>query len=247
MTTRLMYRTERLVAIEQLLFHSKSGMRAVELAEACGVDRRTVYRDLSLLNEIGVSIYQKDGRFYLDREHYLANVRLNYDELMALLLCASAMSRQGMSPHLVTALQKLSRSLPQPVRAHANRLIEIAQRNKLPDISVEALDTLARAWGDMKKVKIWYESRDGSKVRKREVSTYLIEPKFPGGIYVIGYDSLTKKVRAFQLSRIRRAQVLESRYEIPSHFDVRRYVLYGQEENRSDEAGRSKYNFSNPT
>ena len=238
MTTRLMYRTERLVAIEQLLFHSKSGMRAVELAEACGVDRRTVYRDLSLLNEIGVPIYQKDGRFYLDREHYLANVRLNYDELMALLLCASAMSRQGVSPHLVTAVQKLSRSLPQSVRSHANRLIDIAQRNKLRDVSVEALETLARAWGDMKKVKIWYESRDGSKVRRREVSTYLIEPKLPGGIYVIGYDSLTQKVRAFQLNRIRRAQALDSRYDIPPHFDVRRYVLYGNDDKRADDTGR---------
>jgi proteasome accessory factor B len=232
-----MYRTERLVAIEQLLFHSKSGMRAVELAEACGVDRRTIYRDLSLLNEIGVPIYQKEGRFYLDREQYLANVRLNYDELMALLLCASAMSRHGVSPHLVTAVQKLSRSLPPPVRTHANRLIDIAQRNKLRETSIEALATLSRAWGDLNKVKIWYESRNGMKVRRREVSTYLIEPKLPGGIYVIGYDSLAQKVRAFQLSRIRRAQALDSRYEIPPHFDVRRYVLYGSEDKRSDETG----------
>lgn len=238
MTTRLMYRTERLVAIEQLLFHSELGMRAVELAEACGVDRRTVYRDLSLLNEIGVPIYQKDGRFYLNREHYLANVRLNYDELLAL-LCASTMSRQVVSPHLITAMQKLSRSLPQAVRAHTNLLIEIAQRHKMSVTSVEMLEIIARAWGDLKKVKIWYGSRDGSKVRKREVSTYFVETRSPGVVYVIGYDSLTQKVRAFQLNRIRRAQMLTSRYEIPPHFDVRRYLLFGSDDSRTDESTRS--------
>lgn len=238
MTTRLMYRTERLVAIEQLLFHSKSGMRAVELAEACGVDRRTVYRDLSLLNEIGVPVYQRDSRFYLDREHYLANVRLNYDELMALLLCASAMSRHGVSPHLITAVQKLSRSVPPSVRAHANRLIEIAQRNNMSERTVAVLDTIARAWGENAKVKLWYESRDGSKVREREVSTYLIESRLPGMIYVVGFDSLTNKVRVFQLSRIRRAQALDSRYEIPPHFDVRRYVFYNDHHKRPDETIR---------
>jgi proteasome accessory factor B len=234
-----MYRTERLVAIEQLLFHSESGMRAVELAEACGVDRRTVYRDLSLLNEIGVPVYQKDGRFYLNREHYLANVRLNYDELIALMLSASAMSRQEASPHLITAMQKLSRSLPKTVRTHANALIEIAQRHKMSVSSLEVLETVARAWGDLANIKIWYESHDGSKVRKREISTYFIEPKLPGVFYVIGYDSLTQKVRAFQLNRMKRVQILDSHYEIPAHLDIRRYFLFRNADSRMDDSMRS--------
>jgi proteasome accessory factor B len=214
-------------------------MRAVELAEACGVDRRTVYRDLSLLNEIGVPIYQKEGRFYLNREHYLATIRLNYDEILALLLSASSTSRQVATPHLITAMQKLSRSLPQAVRAHANLLIEIARRHEMNDTAVEALETVARAWGDLAKVKIWYESRDGTKVRKREVSIYFIEPRTPGVFYVIGYDSLAREVRAFQLNRIRRVQTLDSHYQIPPHFDVRRYLMFGNINKQTDDSTRS--------
>jgi proteasome accessory factor B len=217
MTARLMLRTERLVAIEQLLFHSDKGMRAVELAEACEVDRRTVYRDLALLNEIGVPIFQKDGRFYLNREHYLATTRLSFDEILALLLAASAITRQSATIHLITALQKLSRSLPQSVRVYAENLIGTARRHKLDEESLEVLETIARAWGDLLKVRIWYESRDGVKLRQREISTYSIEPRIPGSLYVIGYDSLTQKVRPFQLTRIKRAQVLNTHYTIPVH------------------------------
>ena len=92
------------------MFRSAAGLRAVELAEACGVDRRTVYRDLSLLNEVGVPIFQKDGRFCLEREQYLATIRLSFDETVALLL-AAAMSRQE-NPHLTSAMAKLSQALP---------------------------------------------------------------------------------------------------------------------------------------
>ena len=66
MSTQLINRTERLATIEKMLFRAPSGMRVVDIAAACGVDRRTVYRDLNLLNEIGLPIYQKDGRYFFE-------------------------------------------------------------------------------------------------------------------------------------------------------------------------------------
>ena len=74
--TRPVNRTERLAEIEQMLFRSVDGLRAVEIAEACGVDRRTIYRDLSLLTDIGVPIAQTNGRFFIKYEHYLAKCNL---------------------------------------------------------------------------------------------------------------------------------------------------------------------------
>lgn len=215
MTTRLTLRTERLIAMEQLLFHSGTGLRAVELAEACGVDRRTVYRDLSLLNEIGVPIYQQSGRFHLNRKHYQATVRLSFDELLALILLAAPAARQSVGPHLTSALEKLSRILPHSIRSYANSLVEHTQRHPMEASQVEVLETIARAWGDRSPVRIVYASRDGAKIRKCDVSPHAIEMATSGSLQLIGYDSLSRRVRVFQLPRIRRAQRLNAGYRPP--------------------------------
>jgi proteasome accessory factor B len=224
--------------MEQLLFRNAAGLRAVELAEACGVDRRTVYRDLSLLNEVGVPIFQKDGRFCLQREQYLATIRLSFDETVALLLAASV-SRQE-NPHLTSALAKLSQSLPDSVAAHANVLTELTQQQSTDMARVEVLDTITRAWAEQRFIKIWYQARDDSKLRIRELAVYFIEPKQDGSVYIVGSDSLSKRVRAFKLSRIQRVKLLPTTYQMPFHFDTKRYLFYlrgAARARRSDEQG----------
>src|SRR5215216_4679030 len=146
MSARLMNRTDRLSTIEQLLFRSAIGLRAVELASACGVDRRTIYRDLTLLADVGVPIHQKDGRFYLDRENYKATVRLNFDEAVTLFLAARASSRQTdyHNPHTNTALNKLAMALPTPLAAHIDSLIEAASSQPVDLRFVSVLETVTR-------------------------------------------------------------------------------------------------------
>lgn len=223
MATRMTNRTERLIKMEQLLFRSASGLRAVELAEACGVDRRTVYRDLSLLGEVGVPIEQRDGRFWLQREQYLATIRLSFDETVALLLAASA--ARHANPHLNTAVAKLGHSLPDSVAAHAHLLAETAQQTAADAGRAKMLDLLTHAWGEQRCVRLWYPARERGS-RPREVSIYFIELKSNGVVYVVGYDSLRERVRAFRLSRIERVELLPGKYQMPFPFDTRRYLLY---------------------
>jgi predicted DNA-binding transcriptional regulator YafY len=223
MVARLTNRTERLIHMEQLLFRNAAGLRAVEIAEACGVDRRTVYRDLSLLTDVGVPIYQKDGRFCLLREQYLATIRLSFDETVALLLTASS-SRQE-NPHLTSAMAKLSLALPDPVAAHANVLTELTQQTN-DAARVEILDTITRAWAEQRCIEMAYRSRAEGEKLVREVSIYFVEPKPDGSTYIVGYDSLTERVRAFKLSRIEQVTLLQTTYEMPFHFDTKRYLFY---------------------
>ncbi len=222
MAARVTNRTERLIKMEQLLFRSASGLRAVELAEACGVDRRTIYRDLSLLGEVGVPVYQKDGRFCLEREQYLATIRLSFDETVALLLSAS-MTQQD-NPHLTSAMAKLSGALPDPVAEHASILAEVRQHRAANKARVEILETITRAWAEQRIVQMWYRTRDACQMR--EVSVYFIEQRHEGGAYIVGYDSLTQRVRAFKLNRIQRVEILQSTYKLPFHFDTKKYLFY---------------------
>jgi proteasome accessory factor B len=223
MSSRLNNRTDRLIAIEHILFRSPDGRRAVELAEVCEVDRRTVYRDLALLQEVGIPIYQKEGRFYLDRERYTASVRLSRDEAMALLMAASALSQSAtQNPHFAAAITKLSQALPDAVALHAAFLSELAKTPK-PDAGGQVLATLMQAWCEAKKVKLWTTARDTA-TRTREFSIYFIEPRLGGTVYVVGYDSLTHRIRAFKLGRIKRVEIQPQSYQIPQQFDPRRYL-----------------------
>lgn len=224
MAIRLTNRTERLIQMEQLLFRNATGLRAVELAEACGVDRRTVYRDLSLLNDVGVPIFQKDGRFCLERAQYLATIRLSLEETIALMLAASTSSLDN--PHLTSALAKLSQALPDPVAAHASVLTEMSQHATADPQRVGILDTITRAWAEQRCVKVWYDTRDHGRTRIREVSIYFIEPRNDGGVFIVGYDNISERVRAFKLNRIQRVEILPSTYQMPFHFDTKRYLFY---------------------
>ncbi len=215
MATRLTNRAERLIAVEHLLFQSASGLRAVEIADACGVDRRTVYRDLSLLNEIGVPVFQRDGRFYIDREHYLATVRLNRDETVSLLLAAANAAYD--EPHLSSALAKLSHALADP-------FLSQAQTSAVESLEAQIVETIRRAWGDQRRVKLWYSARESVKVRISEISTYFVCSKPDDPRCVIGFDSLSGRVRAFELNRIQKVEILEHGYQMP--LETRPYPMY---------------------
>ncbi|MEM6530429.1 MAG: HTH domain-containing protein, partial [Chloroflexota bacterium] len=96
-------RDDRHSLIENILFHSPDGVRAVELAERCGVDRRTIYRDLSRLRKNGIPIYQKQGRFFVSREYYHAPVQLTLNETVALFTAVRVLSQVANqhNPHVI--------------------------------------------------------------------------------------------------------------------------------------------------
>lgn len=221
MATRLVNRTERLAVVERMLFRSSLGMRAVEIAEACGVDRRTIYRDLTLLTDVGVPIQQKDGRFFIDREHYTANVRLNLDEAIALYLAARPALRYNR--HILSALDKLSGALPEALARHVHLIHKNAPCGE--NLSTEVLEVLVRAWGEGRKVRLWTLSSSERRLHPRAFHVYFLEPAPDGMVGVIGFDELIGRIRVLSLETIRRARLLTESYRIPSHFDPTRYLL----------------------
>lgn len=107
-------RSERLTFIEQLLFRKPDGLRVVELAQACQVDRRTIYRDLSLLETMGIPVYQQNGRYYIHRDYYQATLRLSLNESITLLMAVRSFvaKQEKHNPYLLAILHKLSAILP---------------------------------------------------------------------------------------------------------------------------------------
>ncbi len=226
MGTRPINRTDRLTTIERMLFRSPIGLRAVEIAQSCGVDRRTIYRDLSLLSDVGVPVRQEDGRFFINREQYLATVRLSSNEAMALYIAARVLSQHTdlQNPHIVSALRKISHALPELSGAHVSFVTELMPETPVDRGLVAVLETITRAWGEQRKVKIWYSSITGRETTARAFSTYFIEPTPSGKLYVVGFDGLSQHIRGFRLRQIKRAKILRDNYELPSRFSPRRYL-----------------------
>jgi len=222
-------RSERLLRIEQMLARSVRGLRAVELAAACDVDRRTVYRDLALLSELGVPIYQKDGRFSIDRAAYRAPLRLSCDEALQLLLAATAVAKHAhvRSESLNAALRHLIHIVPEAIAVYAEYLSEIGRAERGGERGY--FNLLTKAWAENRRVKVRYLMRDRSKPERRtlfetELLIYFIELMPHGAVYIVGKDDQAGKIRTLKMSRIVDVELLNTTYEIPPHFDPRPYL-----------------------
>jgi predicted DNA-binding transcriptional regulator YafY len=225
--SRIFNRAERLRAIERLLYRTPTGMRAVEIAEACEVDRRTIYRDLDLLSVGGVPIWQDQGRFGIERDRYLTTVRLNFNEAFAFYMAARLLARHTdeHNPHVVTALDKLATALPEPISGYVARTAAHVRARALNDRYIQVLEAVALAWSLQRKVRLWYRSPRSGQVRQRDFAPYAVEPSGTGyACYVIGFDDWSGEMRTFKLERLERAQMLDATYKIPDGFDPDQYL-----------------------
>jgi proteasome accessory factor B len=221
-----MDRAERLAMIERMLFRNGAGLRVVEIAKACGVDRRTIYRDLARLEKIGVPLSQQDGRVFINREYYAANIRLNLNEAVALFIAARILSRHAeqQNPYIIPAMTKLASALPEPLASHVHYIADSVRAHPVDRNFALVLETITRAWMERRKVKLWGSLARGVDISVCDFSPYFLEPTAAGGLYAIGYDDATRGVRAFRLGAIKRAKLLDDVYEIPTNFDRRHYL-----------------------
>lgn len=226
MKTRLTNRTERLESIERLLLENQRGLRVVEIAEACHVDRRTVYRDIKKLKELGLPIYQKNGRFCINREYYLATVRLSVNEAIALLLAVRSLAHHAaqQNPHLISGLKKLGAALPDLPATHIQHLASRMREYPVDRGFVTVLDTITRGWCEARLVELWSTSPRQHETGGTQFATYFIEMTPNGGVQAIGFDRRSQQVRTVNLRRVVRAKLLRTTFQPPPEFDPRPYL-----------------------
>lgn len=227
MPSRALSRSERLGMIQQLLYRKPEGLSACELAGHCGVHRTTIYRDIKSLSDMEVPVWEGHGRFGLDRTRYLVPVHLNLHEALALYVAARLLAHHSdeRNPHVVSALEKLATATPSPVQEHIARAAELVRERGADRRYVEVMETLAVAWSERRRVRMWYRSATSEVASKREFEPYFVEPSAIGyACYAIGHDHLSGETRTFKVERIERAELTAERYEIPPGFDPYPYL-----------------------
>jgi proteasome accessory factor B len=224
---RIQSKAARLRRIEHYLYNMPQGLRAVELADYCGVDRRTIYRDLVSLEEMGVPVWEDSGRYGIDRESYLSTIRLNLNEAVALFFAVRLLAHHSdeHNPHVVSALSKLATGLPDStIASHIARAADVIRAKPLRADYVRVLEAVTRAWADRRQIAIQYRAASGA-VTERVIFPYFVEvSRSEPASYVIAYDELRAALRTFKLERVVAAEILAKSYTIPADFDPYVYL-----------------------
>ena len=216
-------RAARLMRVAGLLAAHPDGMHPKDIAERLGMSVRNVYRDLHALeDEVEVPTWSDAGRWGVLDTAFLPPLKLTLSEAMAVFLAARLMVRYAdkYDPDLGSAFEKLEENLPETLREHVARSLDVLQGAPLDPDFIERVRLLTRAWADRRVVEIEYEGAayDGraGEVGRRVVRPWLIEPSLQThALYLIGWDEAREGIRTFKIERIRAVSVTPRSFERP--------------------------------
>ncbi|RKY24390.1 MAG: WYL domain-containing protein [Planctomycetota bacterium] len=224
----------RVSRVMQILTTLQSGRRyAVEdLSKLFGTSRRTIFRDLKELQQIGVPYHYDAGAggYTVDPEFFLPPIDLNLQEAMSLLLLVHKASRQIQLPSKNSALLaalKIENNLPAKIRQYCNTALRNISTKVGSQAPMNLLDKtftqLQKAITTKKKVNIQYHSLFENKIIDTELCPYHLLYNRRAW-YVLGLSELHKSVRTFKLNRIRELQTTEKRFLDGDNFDLDDYL-----------------------
>ena len=157
----------RLARLLQLvaLLQSSRGYDAAGLSEACGVSRRTVFRDLDLLRQAGLPVRFSEQwqRYHLDGPVLLPSTHFTAEEALALLvLCYELGQNLPFCGAAAQAAMKLESSLPSRLRDQLRDSTAALQMSAEPANrltgSESTYEQLLRAIVERRCVRIRYDS-----------------------------------------------------------------------------------------
>jgi predicted DNA-binding transcriptional regulator YafY len=205
-------RVERLRQIERLIGLRAHG--ALELAEATGVARRTIERDLVFLKEEHGDRLEDTGARYRLRSVASA---LNDVEALAMYMAARMLVHTGIGEHhYVATMTKLAQRVPEPAQSALLRRVAALETRSRDRI----LDHVAQAWFGRRVLRCAYETGSGRR-SKRELEVYFVEVgRRNHEPYALAVDRASPgQVKVFKFARMRDVRLLDDTYEIPVDFD----------------------------
>ncbi|MGH7452757.1 MAG: helix-turn-helix transcriptional regulator, partial [bacterium] len=192
-------------------------MTAPRLAEMCGVDERTIYRDLQALCEMGVALVPENG-YRVISHHDLPQFQFTHLEQVVLTLAL-----KNLPLHLDKELKKVASGL-------LNKLLE--QPVESPEIALEALPAgqpRGNAFARLQKAIEMHQLVTFLKYRKladETVSGLTVEPYLlyfrDRAWYLVAWNPQREAHRIYRLDRIDKLQVEKQTFR-PRPFNAEEY------------------------
>jgi proteasome accessory factor B len=224
-------RITRLLKLLELL-QSGSGQNADGLAKACGVSRRTVFRDIEALRAAGVPVaFEEDhDRYSIPASYFLPPINFTPAEAISLVALANEFGRSDRLPFYEpahTAARKLQCSLPSALREELRQMTRAIRIQPMPVSPLESKEyiyqQLIDARAKRRVVRIEYDSlTEWERITTKLRPYHLLFCRHSW--YVIGRSSIHREVRTFNLSRIASLEMLQIKFSIPRGFSLERHM-----------------------
>jgi predicted DNA-binding transcriptional regulator YafY len=205
-----------------LELQSSQSPNARALSSACGVSRRTVYRDLEALAQAGVPVHYCRHRqgYSIDPAFSMTPPRLEEDEALALLVIHThGQSREdrSLTTKARAGLLKVVETLPAPTRSSCRSLLEFLPRetDSTPQPTSGALfPRLLDALATRQQIRVTYQDpSSGDPVVTRIIPRELGADA--AGWFLIGRSSVHRGLRAIRVVDMLEITVLDQ----PIQFD----------------------------
>ena len=216
-------RVYRLLSLITLL-QSGRGYTARELARELEVSRRTIFRDLNMLEMAHIPYYHDpdSGGYRISRHFFLPPINLTLTEALAILMMAGRLrgaKRLPLLSHAAQAAMKVEGSLPKSVRDHVGSVLARLHVAIGPTARHEGLDAmfheLSGAIVEKRICRMVYISFH----EKAQISTNVHPLRLAflnRAWYLIAYSSKHDEVRTFKLGRIRKLTVTPRSFATPA-------------------------------
>jgi predicted DNA-binding transcriptional regulator YafY len=219
-------RASRLLSILTTL-QARGRITAPELAEACEVSVRTIYRDIDALAAAGIPVYADrgaEGGYRLLDGYRVRLNGLSLPEAEALFMAGlpGPAAALGLDAAMMTAQNKMMAALPANLRENAGRMQERFHLDA-PSWLGEAeepmhLRAIAGALLRERLIKIRYRSWRAEKQRRVAPLGLVLKG---GSWYLAG--SVDGSVRTYRVARILDCSVLDEPFVRPADFDLAAY------------------------
>lgn len=209
---------ERIVHIFFLL-QSRSVLPIEELMERFEVTKRTIYRDLRILERAGIPIVHNPGAGYSIVDGFrLPPARLTEGEVMSVMVAEKIMRNhetESVRRNFEQVLTKIKSSFHTRQKNEIMNLQDkllIKEKFDAKDYIPDIMDTLLKSSVDKKLTRILYKKAEGDKPSLRTVESIGIFNE-NGNWYLLAYCHSRHDYRNFRLDRIQKLNVLEAHFE----------------------------------
>ncbi len=204
-----------------LLLQGRRARNTRELAEELEVSRRTIFRDLNMLELAHIPYhYDEDtGGYRLGKHFFLPPINLELSEALSMLMLArSAAGSLPLTSQASRAAVKLESVLPAPVRQYVGDVVDRTHVSVGPvaghEQTDEIFETLTRAVAERRICHAVYLSFADRKQLMLDILPYRL--MFRGRAwYVVARSKIHDEIRVFKLIRFRKVELTARRFQAP--------------------------------
>jgi predicted DNA-binding transcriptional regulator YafY len=198
-----------------------------ELAGKFETTVRTVYRDIRMLDNLGIPLYSDKGKWAINESSYLPPVRFSTSEALTLFLAARLMLGYShcYDPNVESAFIKLNTVVPTPLGEQIQQTMDWMEKLPKNEKYLCNLAKLADAWISRHRIKIKYRSLGAREPKEHLIEPYFIQPAAAGhSSYVIAHSDRSTESLTFKVERIEDIQETSETYRIPDDFNANTYL-----------------------